>query len=365
VVAATASTGDYVVRAPVGEDNAAPAIIALSHGELGEFLRHLPVMGLTSLAPRAPVATLVRALGGGAMLTYRAGAFVCLLPAVILSAWSVQRARLESQAWAGVAAAAIIVLGPLTRAALAAGHPEEVLAAALVTAAVLAARADRPGWAGVLLGASVGAKQWSLVGLAPVLIGLTDRRRRACAGFAGTAFALCVLPVLPHLGDYLATSRGLASTHIVNADSLLWPIGTRLARTPGSSPAAMLPAGLTRADVTTGALALASIVGAIAVTRSRERADGEALRLLCMLALVRCAVDPFSLRYYYVALVVPLTVWEVGARRHLPLTALLTSAAVTVAFGSGAGLGSTASWAIIAGTCALVGVRLHRGGQGS
>jgi Glycosyltransferase family 87 len=347
-----ATSADYGLRLPVSGDNAAPAINALAHGDFGAYLSHQPLMGLLSLLLRAPVAWLSGHVGGSQMLTYRLGALVCMLPTAALATWLAVSAHAARVAAAGLVAAAIVLAGPTTSSALGLGHPEELLAATLAAASMLLATRDRPVWAGLAAGAAIGTKEWALIVTVPMLLALSHGRLRAAGAALVTGFALAVLPALLDPSAFMRADHALGSSRLVTALSAWWPARST---TASASPlAGTLPLGLTK----TAALGLgigATLAAALlagARDRLRRRSIADAFALLCALAVVRCIADPAPVEYYYVAAVIPLAAWEVGALRRMPVAAMFALASVWLTFAHGHQLGAAAesvltlAWAV-------------------
>jgi hypothetical protein len=302
-----AGTGDYAPvssRIPSTTDDAAPAIAALLHGNLTAFAHDQPALGLTSLLLRLPFAGLARAFGSGLLGEYRAGALPCLAGCVVLGTL-LARALARRGAAPVVAVGALVVVNPLTLAALQAGHPEELLAAALVVGAVLAAEARRPLAAALLLGLALGTKQWAFLAIPPVLLALAPGVRLRGLLVAGGLAAILVLPApLLSPSAYRSTSRSMANGSFVSPQSAWWPVATRRdialpTGRAGHRPRAryvVLPAGLDRGDVWLLLLAGAVMVLAAGLRRPFRAEDG--LRLLAALMLARVLVDPFVMPYY-------------------------------------------------------------------
>jgi hypothetical protein len=324
-------TGDYTIHGQVGGDNPAPAINALLHGQIGRFATAQPLMGLTSILLRIPFAAAATAVGGGNLLAYRLGAIACLMPGGLLVAslaYSVRPSLRELAPLALLALLATIVLaGPMTLAAVNAGHPEEVLASVLAAAAVLAATRERNCAAAILLGLAVGTKQWALIAAFPVAASLQRNRVR----FALTAGAVALMMLAPapllNPGAFATASRSVGSTHFANAFSIWWPFGTDLGK-GGLASVRILPLGLSRSDASL--LLLTAVIVASAAARACRRIDG--LALLALLALIRCAADPLPIEYYYVPLIVALAGWETVSLRRMPVAALLSTFAVVETF---------------------------------
>jgi hypothetical protein len=125
------------------EQEALPAVQALTGGDLAGFVARAPAYG-GSLLLRAPFALAADAAGGGADAVWRALAAPALLAVAGLGLvlWSVlARAGRPRAAWAALALA---VLHPTVLRALEYGHPEEVVGGTLC-AAGRGARAHGPG----------------------------------------------------------------------------------------------------------------------------------------------------------------------------------------------------------------------------
>jgi hypothetical protein len=330
VVHAITSTGDYQPAGPVAGDNPAPAIAALIHGHLTALIAQQPLMGLVSLVWRAPLSAGAAWLGGGPRLGYQLGALACLLPILAVVLWLAGRARSRAHWAAGTAAIVLIAYGPVTVAALDLGHPEEVLTALLAAGAAILACQDRPAGAGVLLGLALGTKQWALLAAPCVLLSLPARRLVAAALAAAVAApAVGLLPLL-NPSAFVRANRWVDGIHTANPLSVWWPIAGRHLGA-GDAPAHLLPLSLTRGTAAVIVLALAC-VGIWAYARRHAR-DGrlpqvDGLALLAALGLVRCLADPLPDNYYYVAVVIPLALWEAGTLRRLPLLAVLVSVAI-------------------------------------
>jgi hypothetical protein len=343
VALSASGSGDYSVDSAVSGDNAGPALQALAHGDLGGFARHQPLMGLTSLLVRLPISAVGNALGAGEPTVYRLGALACFLPCALFAAWLIlERCSTAAGLLSAALAAYVLLAAPTTASAVNAGHPEELLAAALATAAVLAAIRQQPGWAGVLLGISIATKEWTVIAALPVLTALSARRVRAAVISAASALVLLAPPVLADPAAFARASRSLGATHLVNALSAWWPLSFRPAGLPAGAPlAGILPLQLTKSSALAIVLALALGLSALGWARARDRGPGgDSMALLALLGLVRCLGDPGPVEYYYLALLVPLAVWETMLRQRLPLATAAALAAVSLTFESATRLGA-------------------------
>lgn len=369
VAFSTTSTGDYTTHGAVGGANAGPAIAALLHGNLLGYFAHQPAIGLTSLVLRLPFAGLASLLGGSDLELYRAGAAACLLPLGVLTAWLILDRRSTGIGRpAGLIAAVVLLLNPSVADAVSAGHPEDVLAGVLATGAVIAATRGRAGWAAAMLGLAVGAQPWALIAAPSVLVASPGQRVRT-AGIAGGLAA--VLVGAAPLADPAAIFRafhGEGATHLVNAFSMWWPLSSSVHLASGViAPARALPFGMTRSTASLIGLAVALALLAAGWARSLRRGRAcDALALLALLGVVRCAIDPTHLEYYYVAALIPLAAWEVVGQDRLPLLMVLMAAAVALGFGDYARFApALLNAASSAGTLILIGYLAHRAFGGS
>lgn len=333
-VFANQGTGDYLVGGVVSGDNAGPAIQALLHGSVAGYLSHQPMIGLTSLLLRLPPAALAPVLGGGHLLTYQLGALACVLPLALLGGWLVSTPGLSLRArLLRLLAVLIVATSPLIKAALGAGHPEDILSGVLCTGAVIAATQGRPRLAAVLLGLAIGTKDWAVIAVPPVLIAMPGRRRQV--GLTAAAVAL-VLFALPILADPAAFVRAVhaAETRLVNQFSLLWPVSSPM-HLPGGqlSAAREMPFGLHRSGASALAILGVAAVGVPWWVRARRRgAVCDPLALLVLLALLRCVCDSTQLEYYLGAVLIPLAAWE-ALRDRPPVIAFLFSVTAGLLFG--------------------------------
>src|SRR6185437_13741860 len=211
-----ASTGDYLPGGAVAGDNPAPAIEALIHGRLTAVVSHQPLMGLVSLVWRAPFAASARWIGEGSHSGYQLGALACLLALLPAALWLAARVSSHAHGLAATAAVVLIAAGPATTAALALGHPEELLTALLAASAVMRANHDRPVSAGVLVGLAVGTKQWALIAVPCVVLTLPGRRTLAAAlAVAVAAPTVGLLPLLDARA-FSQANRWVDAVHAVN-----------------------------------------------------------------------------------------------------------------------------------------------------
>jgi len=307
-VAAGASTlWDY-------KEDAGPAVDALAHLRLHEFLVARPIMGPLSIIVRAPFAALGQLVDAGGvkhgyLSDYRFGIFPCLVVAGIFGL--VLARMLERDRRPLVARVAVVVLAvinPVSLRAIHFGHPEEILGAALLAAAAVAAVRGRLKLAAALLGLALVNKQWALIGAPAVVITLWGtqgwtRLKRPLAIFAGIAAVVTAPLLIADAGSLFDLTRNLADlrgSYLFPA-SIWYPYGTEL----GPDHFVQMSRGLRDmpqwiAITARPLIALMAIVVPLAL-RKRVWRDpaARALPLLALVMLLRCALDPADNGYYH------------------------------------------------------------------
>lgn len=322
IALANTSTGDYL-------GDAAPAIEALIHGHISAYLSAQPAMG--------PLATLVQApfagFGAGDLARYQWATFPCLLAAVALGLYLARSARRRG---AGTATPILLpllcVVNPLTFAAIEAGHPEEILTAALAVAAVASASEGHGNRAAVLLGLAIASKQWAVIAIFPTLMALPSGRLRSgiLAGFVVLVLMLPGLLMAPgsFLGvqDHAASGGGIATIW-----SAWYPMTSEVAlhfNVGGlTGHVHHLPSWVEPFTHPLIVLLVIAVPLLLCAWRGRfDLAGNEAMALLALLALLRCALDPVDNLYYHEPLLLALLGWDAFASDRLPLRGLAGTA---------------------------------------
>ena len=315
------STGDWT-------GDAAPAVGALAHADFSDFLHAAPIMG--------PFASVVQApfwlLGGSALAGFQWACLGCLLAAAGLG-WYL--AALAGRRGAGdlfqLLQALLCVVNPLTVEALRIGHPEEILTAALAVGAVAAAAEGRSSPAGVLLGLAIASKQWAVLAIFPVLMAL-PRGRLRCAAAGAAVLAALTLPALVVAPSAFFETQGNAASggKLATIWSAWYPVTQDTVRD--------LPGGLTTTvhelpgavqTVTHSLIVVLVVLVPLALWAWRGRfrlGGGEAMALLALLALLRCALDPVDNLYYHAPLLLALLGWDAYSPGRLPLRGLAGTA---------------------------------------
>ena len=222
--------------------------------------------------------------------------------------------------WQGLVLALLCVANPLTVEGVSIGHPEEALAGALVVGAVLAVPRHAIG-GGVLAGLAVATKQWALLAV-PVAIVAATGRRVAVTVAAGAAAACLLVPMA--VADPDASQRAREEVLDVNTVNLLsvWYPVVPVERLPGYAPGSpdhevrRLPLGLSRAAVAPLIVAIAVALALLLWRRSGPAGPAleQAVALLAMLLILRCALDPWNLEYYAAASLMAICAWEALTR---------------------------------------------------
>ena len=309
-------------------DDGGPAVEALSDGDVGAFFAEQPPMGSFSLVLRAPFVAAADAMGGSPLTLYRAGALACMLALMALALSVGFTMARRGREWKVAALVPLgLLAGPVTSAALEFGHPEELLAAALMVGAVIAAGRDRALAAGLLLGCAVATKQWAAMAALPLLLAL-PRRRLWAVGSSAASFALLTVPMM--LGDWTrfwdaqkALTSDLPFENTVTASNIWFHVAE------GTTAPTMTPEGVqsitmysldeTIGHLTHPLVALLALVATGAYWLRRRGANPEEiLQLVALIFLVRCVLDPLTYSYHHAPFLVALVAYE-ALRRRVPV----------------------------------------------
>jgi hypothetical protein len=333
VVLAFGGTGDY-------PQDAGPAVTAVANGDFLAGLGGKALMGAVSILIRAPFVALTRAASLGELWQYRVGAVVCFAPAAALGVWLASRLSARPQSdWVPAVFAVLVVANPVTVAAVAYGHPEEVLTAALAVGAVVLAARERTIAAGLVLALALASKQWAFVAVVPTIVAAPRSQRLKLVAILGAVAAVVTLPVLlanptafVHLNQQAATTP--LSIGRTNVWFLLAHPHTIQVHVPAGLPSDFvlyrIPEWVARWSHP--AIVVAAVPFAALFAR-RRTASIDALALLAVAFLLRCVLDPVDNAYYHVPLVVALLAWEALSRgRRLPIVSMLTCAALWITF---------------------------------
>jgi hypothetical protein len=311
------------------ENEALPAVDALVHGHLADFLRLAPAYG-GSLLLRAPFALLPGLWGGGDLAIYRMLALPCLLAAGALGVWLVARMRAEHRSrLARAVALGLCVANPVMLPALELGHAEEILGACLVVAAVLFAGNEhgrsRPLLAGAALGLAIANKEWALLALGPVLLTVPPGLRLRCMAMTGAIAGALLAPLLLFSGGFVASTEAVAAPQaspIFQPWQVWWFFGHHGALVhglfgtpkPGYRVAPHWIGEVARPLI----VACGAGVAALLWLRRRQLGATEAMLALALVLLLRCVLDTWDVVYYTLPFIVSLLVWEVHARSRRP-----------------------------------------------
>jgi hypothetical protein len=310
---------------------AAPSVHELLTGHIGGFFLHAPAYG-GSLLIRAPFAFAANLWGGGELADYRMLALPCLLAVCGLGLWLCDRMRARgSSALARVALIGVLLANPCVLYALEIGHPEELLAAVLCVAAMLAAISRRAVLAGVMIGLALATKSWGLIALPAVILTLPGGRLRALLSAIGTATAvLAPFLILQRLHSTGGPGITDSSSGIIFwPQQLWWFLGDphTIVRTAGGQVLVGFRAapGWLSPVIHPLIVFLGVPLALLWSVRRRGRA-GEPLALLALLMLLRCALDPWDSFYYALPFLFALASWEVTEHNRAPLLALAATA---------------------------------------
>jgi hypothetical protein len=214
---------------------------------------------------------------------------------------------------------------------------------------------DRPVLTGVLLGLAVGTKEWALLAAVPATVACSrGRGRMLLIGAVVAAPLVLTLPVMDPTA-FARESRGIGDLNWPSLRSWWWMVsGYRQVKLAHglSTSVYLLPLGLTRADVSMLPLLIAVPLGWLHL-RGQPR-PRDAMRLLALLLLLRCTLDPECGPYYTVPAITALLAWE-GLDRRISVAALIATAFFSLGEhdASAAATLGTARFCWLAGTVGL------------
>lgn len=321
------ATGDYMVELH-------PSVELLLGGDVSGFLAAAPVYG-PSVIPRIPLILAAEGLGAGSVGLYLAGAVACMLAAAALGYLLEGRLRALGRS-RGVRAAAVLtcLIAPLLTRAAPMGHPEEILAGALCTLALLACLSGRVGWAGVALGAAVAAKPWAVIAIPPAMLAVSDRRLLllAVAGATGAAMALPFMLAEPAGVGSTASTLSSAPSYF-HPTQLFWPLRDAIVD-PVSGATGYSGPDLVHRYSHPLIVLIALPLSALFALRLRAGAvvRTDALALLALLLFLRCLLDPWNTIYYVLPAIFALAAWETLTRDVLPVGAMALAALTWLTF---------------------------------
>ncbi|HEX6459773.1 MAG TPA: hypothetical protein VF032_12705 [Thermoleophilaceae bacterium] len=311
--------------------DAGPSLHPLVNGDFTAAFAHQPAMGWFAIVFRTPFAFFAR--HGSSLLEYELGSIPCLLLMAALGVWlATNMRRRNATLLATWLVLALAVLGPMNWHAIADGHPEEILGAALCVIAVVAAASGRsPLAAGLLLGLALGTKQWAILAAGPALLAAPRGRAQIAVTAIALAGAITFMPVL--IGSHQALSPASSVSHantFIEPASLWWPLGhVHHVQAPGwTVEVHSLPRRV--ANLTHPLIVALGVLLPLALIRRAPASRETALTLLALLFLLRCVLDPMTVGYYHVPLLVALVALEALHRRGLPLLTLISSAVMWV-----------------------------------
>jgi hypothetical protein len=343
-----------------------PAVDALGSGRVADYLSAKAVMGPFSTLVQAPFAAIS---GGGELDAYRWAAFPCVLAAGLLGLYLASIARRRgASSLVQILLAALCLVNPLTIEALRAGHPEEVLTAALAVAAVASASEGERGRTTVLLGLAVASKQWAVIAILPTLMALPGSRLRVALSAGAIVLALMLPGLIASPKAAVEIGGNAAATgRVVTPWSVWYPAATVKTEVHRVDDARLV-ANVHEAPPLVGSLshplivllALALPLG-LAFRRGGFGLSGaDAMALLALLALLRSALDPVDNLYYHEPLLLALLGWDaLAAPRSLPLRGLVGTAFALAFWQWSNNLGDVAAfnWAYV-GAVAIAGLAI-------
>jgi hypothetical protein len=319
--------GDYPTEA-------GPAIDALIHGRIHDFLAARPPEGVFSLVVRAPFAALSRLTGGGGAIdgyenAYRFGVFPCVLAGGLFGFMLTRPMEARgSSRLAQLVVVALFMVNPASLRAVKYGHPEEVLAAVLTLAAVFAAVRRRMLLAGVLIALAIGTKEWAALAVLPIALTAGWRELRKPLILIGAVVAAMLVPLAiadPH--SLLRMHHGFLDVRggDVFAASIWWPLTPHIA---GADPYLhRMPAWLGIAAHPL-IIVVCTIVAFAFMGRVRRDPVHRLLPLVALVLLLRALLDPIDNGYYDLPFLLALIAADVVDGTLVP--ALIATAALAL-----------------------------------
>ena len=327
-----------------------PVIDALARGNLHAAALSFPVVGPAWLLLATPFDAAVFHADVRTVFLVTALPAVAIYVGVVL--WL--RRLVEKTGQSQSIALALVLLLLVNTAVVRAvhwGHPEEIMCAALLLCAALAA--SRAHWlvTAVLLGVAVATKQWALLGVVPILCA-APRARIPIAVVAAAIVVLLTAPFViaaPHRMETVARytanpqkfwNRRGDETH-VTAPDVIWPFAERRHEVRAGLH---VRSGVVPDWVVTASHALIAALVLLLVwlgLRDTRAGPDRWLGVLALIFLLRCLLEPVNLGYYHVAALLFLGAWEGLVLRRAPF---ITAVAVI-----GLGITFTATESSLAG----------------
>ena len=308
------------------EYDAGPAIDTLVRGDFQGFANTMPLMGPLSALVRAPFVWLV--FHADVRTVYIVGSVPCIGAVAALVLWL--KRLMTEHGRETVAAAAIAAVGLVnlpTLRALHWGHPEELLTGALVVGSAVAALRGRTLAAAIMLGLAFATKQWALIALPPVLLAAPAERGRIAIVSVCVAAAIYAPFALASPERFSTVLRGASNpqgmaqadgltakadpteTHITAAN-VWWPLAEKRDEVRQGKRVTSAVVGHWVVSLSHGLIVLLAVPLAWLYRRRGPRPREDALALLALLLLARCALDPNNFDYYQVPLLLALGAWE-------------------------------------------------------
>lgn len=197
----------------------------------------------------------------------------------------------------------------------------------------------RERWAAVLLGLAIASKQWGVIAILPTLMALPSRRFRTVLGATAVAAILTLPAVLASPTSFESVQGNVATSGTLITPWSVWypaaEVSTEVRRVGDAELVDVVHDPPQLVGATSHALivllALALPLG-LAARRERFRLAGEeAMALLALFALLRCALDPWGNLYYHEPLLIALLGWDALVARGLPVRGMV-GAAVALLF---------------------------------
>ena len=320
--------GDYanIVCSQGSCDDPSRSLHAIAHGDISDFFRYQPVMGVVSLAVRAPAVAVADAAHANVYDEYRAGAAVCMALACALAVWLAYLARRRGAALPPVLAVlALWLVTILWTRALFAGHPEEPLAAVLALSAIAMAAERRVVAAGILLALAVATKEWALLTAPAVFFAApaSEWRRVAAPALIGIVL-LTGLMAVGNLSSFRRAHAGQRESvvHKLSPATLWYRLGEK--RATGRFANRTIYESYPPTLIGRGARPFVILFGAVASLffwRRNGHDVGRAFALAALVLLARGLFDTETVSYHLIPMLIAVGAWEIFDRKRFPIVA--------------------------------------------
>ena len=298
-----------------------PFLDAATTGNWSGFLSGPISEGPLAIDIRLPFVLIAAAFDAVDLVRYQVGVAPFVVIAAILAGAIARRAIRAGAIWPMAALfAGLGLINPFSIKAIAFGHPEELLTAALLVGAMIAAPVRSYWISGGLLGLAIASKQWALIGILPVALAAPYFRIRLLTCAAAIVIVLNAPLVIAHPDRFFTVQDAAASAGSTNSFATVWwPFlhagpreVTRNGKRIALNETRRTPALVSR--LSHPLIVLVPLALILIAWLRRNLTLSNLLALLIAALLIRCVLDPNDIIYYHLPALVALLAWE--STRH-------------------------------------------------